>query len=90
MGHERVIGWTIFIVLCFAVLFLMFSEPPQQEVTAVEKPQEQKAQIVGTYIDGAAIYTVLHDDHKLIVATRYGGGTALLHHPDCPCGKAER
>jgi hypothetical protein len=36
----------------------------------------------------AVVYlrTVEHDGHWF-VAPRYEGG--LLHHPDCPCGKAE-
>lgn len=33
------------------------------------------------------IYTVEHDGHWFVLEGRYSKG-AMLHHPDCPCGKS--
>ena len=34
------------------------------------------------------LLTVVHDNHWFIVEGRFSKG-AMLHHPDCPCGKGK-
>lgn len=40
----------------------------------------------------ARIYTVEHDGHRFVVVAKGRGSEprAILHHPDCPCGKGSR
>lgn len=54
--------------------------------------QKQKAATVKDFADNWAMSTVEYDGHKFIVGTygtvrKYDG--AMVHHPDCRCGRAK-
>jgi len=54
--------------------------------------QKQRAATAKDFADNWTMSTVEYDRHKFIVGTygtvrRYDG--AMVHHPDCPCGKAK-
>ena len=52
----------------------------------ISRTEEPVAQKDPTVTVNEYLRTVEHDGHWF-VGLRYSGG--LLHHPDCPCGKAE-
>jgi hypothetical protein len=47
---------------------------------------EEPAQASTTVAVTEYLRTVEHDGHRFVSSRSTGG---LLHHPDCPCGKAE-
>lgn len=65
------------------VSLLSCSETPWQ---ATERERKSEVKSETRYGDGW-IYTVEHDKHLFILEGRYSKG-AMIHHPDCPCGKA--
>jgi hypothetical protein len=51
-----------------------------------ELRQDKPAQANTTVTVTEYLRTVQHDGHRFVSSRSTGG---LLHHPDCPCGKAE-
>lgn len=56
---------------------------PQQNTEAIK---------VTTQASGIELKTMEHDKHLFVVgrAPSYNGGVSIIHHPGCPCLKAER
>jgi hypothetical protein len=60
------------------VLSLIIPRLPQQD-------QPPKPITVSNTSD-ALVSTLIHDNHKFIVAeTQVGQGVSIIHHPDCSC-----
>ena len=69
-------------IFCLCLSPFLFA-PAVLVVAANTEPTQEKSTVtVNDYLR-----TVEHDGHWF-VGPRYSGG--LLHHPDCPCGKAEK
>lgn len=47
------------------------------------KPEPQKL----TGGDVIAVRPLEHDGHRFVIVVTQPGGVALVHHPDCRCGK---
>ena len=56
-------------------------------VVVITRTEEPVAQKDPTVTVNDYLRTVEHDGHWFVGPRKSGG---LLHHPDCPCGKAEK
>lgn len=76
------------VLSCLAVLLMSNCHPDPAYAEQMEKVQKQHDEKVKstTLYDYGMLHTVEHDKHLFIVEGRHGKG-AILHHPDCPCGK---
>lgn len=75
------------ILACCLVLSLTSCFPTSyKEQEKKQQEQHDKSVKNTTLYDYGALHTIEHDKHLFIVEGRYGKG-AILHHPDCPCGK---
>lgn len=80
---------TVIVILPMALLH--FVKPGAEAVTIAEPVDESKIRTdfgkVGRNPNGY-LYTAEHDGHKFVVDKNWGSaGIAMMHHPDCPCGK---
>ena len=51
--------------------------------TGAEPDPDGEATVYTRVGASASVYTVIHDEHRFVLGC--GSGTALLHHPSCPC-----
>ena len=60
--------------------------PPAEQPPAVPDSKVTRVNSDGWIF--SRLCTADHDEHRFVLAE--GQGTAVLHHPDCPCGKLEK
>jgi len=73
-------------VMCFLLTLGMANSTANAQVAVPVQAQKTQTTVMlnGLRMD---IVTVTHDSHRWVAARVSGSGT-LIHHPDCPCGKA--
>lgn len=73
--------------LLLSACLLVACEREQYKPELKESTQSHTSYSVASQGWAGALITVRHDKHLFIVEARTGKG-AVIHHPDCPCGKA--